>query len=246
MKKMKTVLITGAARGIGRAVALKFASKGFNVAVNFKESEAKAAEVCEEIKKMGRLAKAFKADVSKGDEVKKMIEDVTREFGEIGVLVNNAGIAPKQGLFTEFSEQDFKAVFETNVYGAANCCRAVLPEMIKRHSGKIINVSSVWGVCGASCETIYSASKAAVIGFTKALAKEVAPSGINVNCVAPGMIETDMNAHLSSDEIEAFQNEIPMMKIGKPDEVADVIYFLASEESTYITGQVVSVDGGII
>ncbi len=243
---MKTVLITGASRGIGQATAIKFAKEGFKVAVNFKENKAAAYEVCEEIKKNGGNAKAFKADVSKGDEVKKMVEDVTREFGEISVLVNNAGIALRQGLFADFSEQDFKSVFETNVFGVANCCREVVPDMVRKHAGKIINVSSVWGICGASCEVAYSASKAAVIGFTKALAKELAPSGINVNCVAPGMIETDMNAHLSNDEIEAFKNEIPMMKIGKVSEVADVIYFLASEASGYMTGQVVSVDGGII
>lgn len=242
---MKTVLITGASRGIGRATAIRFAKEGFNVAVNFKENEAAASEICEEIKKNGGSAKAYRADVSQNDEVKAMINFIREDFGEIDVLVNNAGIALQQGLFTDFSEKEFRSVFETNVFGVANCCRAVVPDMVRRHEGKIINVASVWGVCGASCEAIYSASKAAVIGFTKALAKELAPSGINVNAVAPGMIETDMNAHLSKEDVDAFKDEIPLMRAGKPCEVADVIYFLASDEAGYITGQTISVDGGI-
>ena len=243
---MKTVLITGASRGIGRAAAIKFAQEGYSVAVNYRENADAANEVCRQIAQNGGIALPFKADISNGAEVKAMAAEIYEKLGEIDVLVNNAGVALKQGLFTDFSEEDVADVFNTNVFGMMNCCRECIPQFVKKHSGKIINVSSVWGVCGASCEVIYSASKAAVIGFTKALAKELAPSGINVNCVAPGMVETDMNSHLSNDEIEAFKNEIPMMKIGKPDEVADVIYFLASEASGYMTGQVVSVDGGII
>ncbi len=243
---MKTVLITGASRGIGRAAAIKFAREGYSVAVNYRENADAANEVCREITQNGGIALPFKADISSGAEVKAMSAEVYERLGEIDVLVNNAGVALKQGLFTDFSEENAADVFNTNVFGMMNCCREFIPHFVRKHSGKIINVSSVWGVCGASCEVIYSASKAAVIGFTKALAKELAPSGINVNCVAPGMVETDMNAHLSNDEIEAFKNEIPMMKIGKASEIADVIYFLASEASAYMTGQVVSVDGGII
>ncbi len=243
---MKTVLVTGASRGIGRATALRFAEGGFCVAVNYRKNHEIALEVCDEIIKKGGFAKAYCADISNVEETRKMIDQIRSDFGEIDVLVNNAGVALKQGLFTDFPDEDVRDIFETNVFGMMNCCRNVIPDFVKKHSGKIINISSIWGICGASCETIYSASKAAVIGFTKALAKELAPSGINVNCIAPGMIETDMNAHLSAEDVESFRQEIPLMRIGKASEVANAIYFLASEDARYITGQVLSVDGGII
>lgn len=242
---MKTVLITGAARGIGRAAAFRFAEEGFAVAVNYKNSREAAETVCSEIKRRGGCAAAFCADVSDNDAVVKMIDAVVERFGGIDVLVNNAGVALPQGLFCDFDAEAAQRIFDTNVFGMMNCCRAVLPHFVRKHSGKIVNLSSVWGVCGASCEVIYSASKAAVIGFTKALAREMAPSGICVNCVAPGMIDTDMNAHLSAEDTEAFREEIPMMRIGKPWEAADTIFYLASEQAAYITGQVLSVDGGI-
>jgi len=174
------------------------------------------------------------------------VEDIIEKFGAIDVLVNNAGIALRQGLFTDFLLADAKAVFDTNVFGMMNCSRAVIPHMIRQKSGKIINVSSIWGVCGGSCEVIYSSAKAAVIGFTKALAKELAPSGINVNCVAPGMIDTDMNSHLSKEDMEAFCEEVPLGRIGLPKDVAESLLFLASDCANYITGQNLIVDGGII
>ena len=243
---MKTVLITGASRGIGRAAALEFAKNGYNVAINYKSSKNKAEELCGEIKKMGVSAEIFCADVSNNQETEEMVEKVIETFGGIEVLVNNAGIAPKQGLFTDFSEDTAKSVFGVNVFGTMNCTRAVIPQMVRKKSGKIINVSSIWGVCGGSCEVLYSSSKSAIIGFTKALAKELAPSGVNVNCVAPGFVDTDMNSHLTEDEKNEFCEEIPLGRAGTPEEIAKVIYFLASEGATYITGQTIVADGGLI
>ncbi len=238
-------MITGASRGIGRAAALKFAAEGCAVAVNFNQSREAAEEVCAEIKRHGGMAEAICADVSDSGAAERMVAETVRVFGGLDVLVNNAGIALPQGLFCDFGQADAERVFDVNVFGMMNCCRAAIPHFVHRHSGKIVNVSSVWGVCGGSCEVIYSASKAAVIGFTKALSRELAPSGINVNCVAPGMIDTDMNAHLSEDELEEFRQEIPLMRIGTPQNAADAICYLASDKADYITGQVLSVDGGI-
>ncbi len=243
---MKTVLITGASRGIGRMTAKRFAENGYNVAINYNKSKIAAEELCREIKALGGNAEIFGSDVSDNSQVEEMIKLVNQKFGTIDVLVNNAGIAPVQGLFTDFKESEMKAVFETNVFGMMNCARAVVPQMVREHKGKIVNVSSIWGICGASCEVLYSSAKAAVIGFTKALAKELAPSGINVNCVAPGMIDTDMNGHLSPEDIEAFCQEIPMQRIGTVEDVAETIFFLASDAASYITGQTLAVDGGII
>lgn len=243
---MKTVLITGASRGIGRMTAKKFAENGYNVTINYNKSKMAAEELCREIKTLGGSAETFKADVSDNSQVEEMIKAVNQRFGVIDVLINNAGIAPVQGLFTDFKESEMKAVFETNVFGMMNCARAVVPQMVKEHKGKIVNVSSIWGICGASCEVLYSSAKAAVIGFTKALAKELALSGISVNCVAPGLIDTDMNSHLSQEDILAFCEEIPVGRVGKTEEIAETILFLASEKASYITGQTIVVDGGII
>lgn len=243
---MKTVLITGASRGIGKATAIEFAKKGYVVAVNYNKSKSEAEKLCREITALGGKAKAFSADISKADSVKKMVKDVLEHFGKIDVLINNAGVALNQGLFTDFTEEDIEKVFKTNVFGMMNVTKEVIPEFIKKKSGKIVNVSSVWGVLGASCEVIYSSSKGAVIAFTKALARELAPSGVCVNCIAPGMIDTDMNSHLSDADKKAFSEEIPLYRIGKADEVAKAVYFLASEDADYITGKVMEVDGGLI
>ncbi len=243
---MKTVLITGSSRGIGCETAKRFAEKGYRVAMNYNNSKDAAQSLCDEIKALGGCAEIFKADVSDVVQTEKMVEDIIEKFGAIDVLVNNAGIALRQGLLTDFSVADAKAVFDTNVFGMMNCSRAVISHMVGKKAGKIINVSSIWGICGGSCEVIYSSAKAAVIGFTKALAKELAPSGINVNCVAPGMIDTDMNAHLSKEDVDAFCEDIPLGRIGLPKEVAESILFLASDGADYITGQTIVVDGGII
>ena len=243
---MKTVLITGSSRGIGRETAKIFAQSGYKVAINYNNSKETAQKLCDEIKTSGGSAEMFGADISSVSQTEKMIDSVFAKFGGIDVLVNNAGIALGQGLFTDFSDEDAKKIFDTNVFGMMNCSRAVIPYMVRQKAGKIINVSSIWGICGGSCEVIYSSAKAAVIGFTKALAKELAPSGICVNCVAPGMIETDMNSHLSKEDIDAFCEEVPLGRVGQPVDVAQSILFLASDGAGYITGQTLAIDGGMI
>ncbi len=243
---MKTVLITGASRGIGRATALKFAENGFAVAVNFNSRKEEAESLCRQIVEKGGVAAPFCADVADESAVGKMLEEINEVFGEIDVLVNNAGVALPQGLFTDFDDSAAKRVFDVNVFGMMNCCRQIVPHFVSKKNGKIINISSLWGVVGGSCEVIYSASKAAVIGFTKALAKELAPSGINVNCVAPGLIETDMNKHLTPEDKADFADGIALGRCGRAEEVADTVYFLATENSSYITGQTILVDGGTV
>lgn len=241
----KTVLITGASRGIGKTTAVTFAQNGYDVAVNYNKSSEAAEKLCSELKQFGVKAKSFKADVADKNAVNEMVQQIEADFGKITVLVNNAGIA-EQALFSDITEEMWDKMFDVNVKGAYNCTQAVLPHMIHNKYGRIINVSSMWGISGASCEVHYSASKAALIGFTKALAKEVGLSGITVNCVAPGVIATEMNGHLSEEIMEELKNETPMGRIGSPEDVAEAILFLASDKSGFITGQVLSVDGGFI
>lgn len=242
---MKTVLITGASRGIGKGAAVLFAQKNYNVVINYNNSEKEAALLEESIKSFGGSAVCIKADVSKSDEVKNMVDEVQRKFGGIDVAVNNAGIS-EQKLFSDITYDDWSRMFDVNVTGMFNVCKSVLPWMINQKRGKIINISSVWGMVGASCEVHYSASKAAVIGFTKALAKELGPSNIQVNCVAPGVIKTQMNAGLDTETIEALKQETPLGVIGDPVDIANTIYFLASDKSNFITGQVISPNGGFV
>lgn len=240
-----TVLITGASRGIGRAAASAFAKEGYSVAVNYNKSEEKAQSLCRELCGYGVTAGAYRADVSDKAAVTEMIRRIESEFGGIDVLVNNAGIA-EQALFTDITEEMWDRMFAVNVKGAYNCAQAVLPGMIREKRGRIVNVSSMWGISGASCEVHYSASKAALIGFTKALSKEVGLSGITVNCVAPGVIKTEMNAMLTEETLAALKDETPLNRIGTPEDAAEAILFLASEKAGFITGQVLSVDGGFI
>ena len=237
---MKTALVTGGSRGIGRAIVELLAKKGWQVAFCYRENESVANEVSS-----ATGAVAYKVDVSDSKAVADMVSDLQKRFGHIDLLVSNVGIA-SQRLFTDITDEEWKRTFDVNVNGAFYATRAVLSDMIKRKSGNIIFVSSMWGVSGGSCEVHYSATKAALIGMTKALAKEVGPSGIRVNCVAPGVIETDMNAHLSADDMAALAEETPLCRIGKADEVAKAVEFLAEDGSAFITGQVLSVDGGII
>lgn len=239
----RTVLITGSSRGIGAATAIKFAENGFNVVINYNNSKEAALELLKRVRDQGVVAIAVKADVSKFEEAKILIQKAIDEFGTIDVLVNNAGVA-QQKLFTDLTEKDWENMFRVNVQSMFNCCKLVAPYMLKNHSGKIVNVSSVWGVCGASCEVHYSASKSAVIGFTKALAKEFGPSGINVNCVAPGVIDTDMNANISDADMQDLVENTPLMRLGKPEDIANLIYFLGGKYSNFITGQVIGCDGG--
>ncbi len=237
---MKTVLITGASRGIGAAVAREFAQNGYRVIINYNKSKEKALLLAEEI---GALA--IYADVSKSEEVKKMFEEIEKKYGGVDVLINNAGISQIK-LFSDITEQDWDEMFSINVKGMFNCTKSALPYMIHKKCGKIINVSSMWGIAGASCEVHYSASKASVIGFTKALAKELAPSGICVNCVAPGVISTDMCSDLTDEDMQLLKEETPLGRIGKSEEVAKAILFLASGESDFITGQVLNINGGMV
>lgn len=242
---MPTVLITGASRGIGRAAATAFAKAGYCVAINYRVSKDAAEQLAAEIAQIGGFAKAFQADVANYDECKNMVDAVTGAFGPIDVLINNAGISCDK-LFTDTSPEDFQRTFDVNVKGTFNCTKAVANSMISRKKGCIINLSSMWGITGASCEVAYSASKAAIIGFTKALAKELGPSGIRVNCVAPGFIDTDMNANLSPEDVAAFAEDTPLCRVGQPGEVADAMLFLASDSARFITGEVINVSGGAV
>ena len=241
----KTVLITGASRGIGAACALLFSQRGYNVVLNYNKSKFEAEQLVKRIVSNKGSALAIRADISLRDEVENMISLSQKEFGDIDVLVNNAGIA-EQKLFTDISPEDWKRMFSVNIDGTFNCTQLVAGSMIKRHKGKIINISSVWGITGASCEVHYSASKAAMIGFTKALAKELGPSGIQVNCVAPGVIDTDMNLGLDDSAIMSIKEETPLCRLGTPDEIAYSVLFLAEEKSNFITGQVLSPNGGFL
>lgn len=241
----KTVLITGASRGIGRAAAEAFAKAGYDVAVNYNKSAEAAETLCRELEKYSVKALPFQADVADKKAVNAMTNEIEKKLGGVSVLVNNAGIA-EQALFTDITEKMWDRMFAVNVKGAYNCTQAVLPKMIHEKYGRIINISSMWGISGASCEVHYSAAKAALIGFTKALAKEVGLSGITVNCVAPGVIDTDMNGHLSPETISELKEETPLNRIGAPRDVAETVLFLASEKASFITGQTISVDGGFI
>jgi len=245
MKNKKTVLITGASRGIGKATAEYFSEKGWNVLINYFASENEAFALLQNLQLKGGEADVYKADVSDRKKVEQMVEYCLNKYGTIDVLVNNAGIS-KQSLFSDITEREWDEVLAVNLKGVFNCCQSVLPVMLKKKSGKIINVSSIWGMVGASCEVHYSAAKAGVIGLTKALAKELGPSNIQVNCVAPGIIETDMLSKLSPGELSCLREATPLMKLGKPEDVAGCIFFLASEEADFITGQVVSPNGGFV
>ncbi len=241
----RTVLITGASRGIGAACAAAFAADGWNVAINYFSGEEKALALSSSLKQNGANALAVRADVSDPAQVRDMAAQVLLHFGRIDALINNAGIA-QQKLFCDLTDADWDRMFDVNVKGVFYCSRAVLPHMIHNKQGKIVNISSVWGIAGASCEVHYSASKAAVIGLTKALAKELGPSGIQVNCVAPGVISTDMNAKLDNDAISRIREETPLGVLGSAEDIANAVLFLSSEKADFITGQVLSPNGGFV
>ena len=240
---MKTVLITGASKGIGRAVALKFASEGYNVVINYNNSEEQAIELSKEVETKGVKCLAIKADVSKESQVKQMVDIVIESFGSIDVLVNNAGVSLYK-LFQQTSNSEVERVFGVNVFGTINTTKAVVPSMISAKCGKIVNISSIWGKVGASMETIYSASKGAIISLTLALAKELAPSGICVNCICPGVIETDMLNNLSDEEKNDLKELTPLNRLGTPKDIANMVYFLSNDDADFVTGQVITVDGG--
>ncbi len=240
----KSVFITGASGGIGSAVAIRLAEDGFDVAAAYNSDKQGAEKLKAHIENLGKKCQIYQLDVSDSQEVNRVIEEATKEFGDFFALVNCAGIA-LQKLFNRTTDEDFEKLCSINFKGVFNTCRACVPTMLKHHKGKIINISSMWGTFGASCEVVYSATKAAVIGLTKALGRELAPSNIQVNCIAPGAISTKMNDILTEEEKEDFAKEIPMERFGLPEEIAGVVSFLASDDSSYTTSQVITVDGGL-
>ncbi|EHS58735.1 3-oxoacyl-[acyl-carrier-protein] reductase [Paenibacillus sp. Aloe-11] len=240
----KTALVTGASRGIGRSIALALAEAGANVAVNYAGSEAAAAEVAEQIRAKGVEAIMVQANVGRADEADRLIKDVIDAWGKIDILVNNAGIT-RDNLIMRMKEEEFDQVIETNLKGVFNCLKAATRPMMKQRSGRIINISSVVGVLGNAGQANYVAAKAGVIGLTKSSAKELASRGITVNCVAPGFIDTDMTQVLADDLRDSMLGSIPLARLGRPEEIANVVLFLASDASSYMTGQTLHVDGGM-
>ncbi|MCD7775695.1 MAG: SDR family oxidoreductase [Clostridiales bacterium] len=240
----RIAIVTGASGGIGGAVARKLCEDGFDTVLHYNSSEDSVRTLENELKQKGYRVMTAKADVSKSSEVNDMIEYIAKNFGSPYLLVNNAGIA-QQKLFTFITDEDWNKMIGVNLTGVFNMSRAVIPFMVHKKQGVIINIASMWGEVGASCEVHYSASKSGVIGMTKALAKEVAPSGIRVNCVSPGAVDTEMMSSFSAEDIAALCEEIPLGRLGKPEEVAYAVSFLASDRASYITGQTLSVCGGM-
>lgn len=235
---MKTVLITGGSRGIGAAMVRLFSENGYKVAFTYKSSKDAAETLARET---GALA--IRADSASESDIISAVNLAMKELGNLEILINNAAVS-NFSLFTDITLEDWNNMFSTNVTAAFLYSKAVLPEMINRKRGRIINISSVWGITGASCEVHYSATKAALIGMTKALAKELAPSGITVNAIAPGVINTDMNSKLSDEDLNSLKEEIPLGRIANPSEVAEAALFIAGEKSSYITGEVINISGG--
>lgn len=243
---MNTALITGGSRGIGRATALEFAKNGYAVAINYVNSEKSARELALNImREFSVPACAYKADVKSRNEVEEMTTKIQSELGTITVLVNNAGIST-QSDFRSIDENCWKEMISTHLDGAFNCTQCVITGMIGRQYGKIINIGSMWGITGGSCEVHYSTAKAGLIGFTKALAKELAPSGITVNCVCPGVIETDMTKIFDEETLKDLKDKTLLKRLGTPKDIAKSASFLASKEADYITGQILNVSGGFI
>lgn len=241
----KTALVTGGSRGIGRAIALKLAELGANIVVNYRSSANAVEETVKDIESKGTKAIAVQGDVSSFTDAEKIIKTAVNEFGTLDILVNNAGITA-DGLLMRMKEEDFDKVIEVNLKGAFNCIRHASSIMVKQRAGKIINISSVVGITGNAGQANYAAAKAGIIGLTKSAAKELASRGINVNAVAPGFIETDMTDALSEKVREGALGNIPLKRFGKAEDVAEVVAFLSSDNSSYITGQVINVDGGMV
>jgi 3-oxoacyl-[acyl-carrier protein] reductase len=243
--KGKIVLVTGGSRGIGRAIALEFGKRGATVIVNFRSKEAEANEVLEQVKATGGDGMVYQADVADADAVDEMIKVITKEYGQLDVLVNNAGVT-RDNVIMMLKPEDFDVVIDTNLRSAWLCCKAASRQMMRKRTGRIINITSVVGIAGNGGQTNYSASKAGLIGLTKSLAKEVASRSITVNAVAPGFIGTDMTEKLDDAIKETAISHIPLGRMGDPEDVAKAVAFLASDDAAYITGQVLVVDGGMV
>jgi 3-oxoacyl-[acyl-carrier protein] reductase len=241
----KVALVTGAGRGIGKAIALKLAKEGASIVVNYRSSEKEAKELVEEIINKGGLAEAVQGDVSYLEDAEKVIKFAAEKFGRLDILVNNAGIT-RDNLLLRMKEEDFDKVLQVNLKGAFNCTKHASSIMLKQKSGRIINISSVVGLIGNAGQANYAAAKAGIIGFTKSIAKEIGGRGITVNAIAPGFIATDMTNVLSDKVKEKLIEGIPLKKLGSPEDVANCAAFLASDSASYITGQVINVDGGMV
>lgn len=245
MENKKNVLITGGTRGIGKAIALKFAQEGYNLIINYVSDRTDIKKLEEEFIKYNVDVLFIKADVSNFEECKKMIDKSIEKFKTIDILINNAGIT-KDNLLLRMSVEDFEQVIDINLKGTFNVTKNVVPYMMKKRKGKIVNLASVVGISGNAGQCNYAASKSGIIGFTKSIAKELASRNILANCVAPGFIDTDMTSILNDNVKENINSQIPLKRIGKSEEIANSVYFLAGEENTYITGQVLNVDGGML
>lgn len=241
----KAALVTGASRGIGREIALELARQGADVAVNYSGSEARALEVVAEIQSLGREAFAVQCDVANSESVTEMVKNTIERFGKLDILVNNAGIT-RDNLLMRMKDDEWDSVINTNLKGVFLCTKAVTRQMMKQRSGRIINIASIVGVSGNAGQANYVAAKAGVIGLTKTAAKELASRGITVNAVAPGFITTDMTDKLTSEVKEAMLTQIPLARFGEPKDIANVVTFLAAEDSSYMTGQTLHIDGGMV
>ena len=245
MEERKVVFVTGGSRGIGKAIALKYAQNGYNVVINYVSDKTNVEELQEEFTKLNVECLIEKADVSKSEEVEQIVKKTIEKFKKIDVLINNAGIT-RDGLLMRMKEEDFDKVIEINLKGTFLVTKSVIPYMLKKRDGKIINLASVVGVTGNAGQCNYSASKAGIIGFTKSIAKELASRNIRANAIAPGFIDTDMTSVLSDEVKDSINAQIPMKRMGTAQEIANVAYFLGCEESLYITGQVINIDGGMV
>lgn len=242
--KGKIALVTGASRGIGKAIAIELAKEGAYILINYRNNDEKANEVINEIQSLGGAAKLIKGDISSFEGAKNVAEEAIRKTGKVDILVNNAGIS-KIGLFIDQSEEEINSIINTNLLGPIYMSRSILPNMLAS-GGNIINISSIWGQVGASCETIYSASKGGLDLFTKSLAKEYAMSNIRVNGIAPGVINTEMNNNLLEEEKEQIINDIPMGRMGLAEEIGKAVVFLCNDSCRYLTGEIIKIDGGFI
>lgn len=240
---MKVVFVTGSSRGIGKEIAKMLANEGIQVIANYNKSEEKALKLKKDLEEQGKLIDIFKADVSKQEECESLVKYTLEKYNKIDILINNAGI-DQYKLITEVTKQDWEDMINTNLYSAFCMCQQVLPNMIHNKSGRIINISSIWGIVGASQEIVYSITKAGLDALTKSLAKEVGPSNIKVNSIAPGLIDTDMNKDLTEDEVKYVIDQTPLERIGKPQDIAKCIKWLIEDDFT--TGQIISINGGWI